>query len=101
MSELQEIFAGVKLNQNEYVEVTDDNKICFQLQEGPITEHGVNGCQIDTMIYACKVIVQKFNDRFPCRENSLVITKLDEAMLWLMARTEERIQRNAEGKNQA
>jgi hypothetical protein len=36
--------------------------------------------------------------KFPCRENAMVITKLDEALLWLNKRTADRIKRNVEGK---
>ncbi len=36
--------------------------------------------------------------KFPCRENAIAITKLDEALLWLNKRTADRIKRNVEGK---
>jgi hypothetical protein len=36
--------------------------------------------------------------KFPCRENAIVITKLDEALLWLNKRTADRVKRNVEGK---
>lgn len=36
--------------------------------------------------------------KFPCRENAIAITKLDEALLWLNKRTSDRIKRNVEGK---
>lgn len=36
--------------------------------------------------------------KFPCRENALVITKLEESLMWLNKRTEERKARNVEGK---
>lgn len=39
------------------------------------------------------------NSKFPCRENSIAITKLDEALLWLEKRTKDRIARNVEGKH--
>lgn len=39
------------------------------------------------------------NGKFPCRENSIAITKLDEALLWLNKRTADRIARNVEGTN--
>lgn len=35
----------------------------------------------------------------PCRENTLVITKLEESLMWLEKRTNDRIKRNVEGKN--
>lgn len=36
--------------------------------------------------------------KFPCRENAIVITKLEESLMWLNKRTEDRKQRNVEGK---
>lgn len=41
------------------------------------------------------------NSKFPCRENAIAITKLDEALLWLNKRTNDRIKRNVEGKQLA
>lgn len=35
----------------------------------------------------------------PCRENSIVITKLEESLMWLKKRTSDRVKRNVEGKN--
>ena len=37
------------------------------------------------------------NAKFPCRENSIAITKLDEALLWLNKRTTDRKTRQVEG----
>lgn len=42
--------------------------------------------------------VQYLNGKFPCRENSIVITKLEEALMWLNKRTSDRLARNVEGK---
>lgn len=100
MAELNEIFKDVELNSHICISEID-NTISFMVQEGPISEKGVNGCQVDDIIAACKTIVQAFNARFPCRENSLVITKLDEAMLWLMARNKDRIRRKVEGHDKS
>jgi hypothetical protein len=41
------------------------------------------------------------NAKFPCRENALAVTKLQEALFWLNHRTSERLKRNVEGKNLA
>ncbi len=38
------------------------------------------------------------NSKFPCRENSIVITKLEESLMWLNKRTEDRKSRGVEGK---
>ena len=39
--------------------------------------------------------------KFPCRENAIVITKLQESLMWLEKRTADRKKRNVEGSNQA
>lgn len=75
------------------------NSIGFKLQNGPIKEVGVNGCQIDTMIEAAKIAIEGLNKQYPCRENSIVITKLDEALLWLQKRKSDREKRGVEGTN--
>lgn len=50
-----------------------------------------------------EVLINRMNflqAKFPCRENAIVITKLDEALLWLGKRTADRLKRNVEGKHQ-
>lgn len=41
------------------------------------------------------------NSKFPCRENSIAVTHLETALLWLKERTAKRIQRGVEGKHLA
>lgn len=77
----------------------DKNSISFTIQNGPIKEVGINGCQIDCMIEAAKKIIEGFNKDFPCRENSMVITKLDESLMWLRERTRNRELAGIEGLN--
>lgn len=105
MSELNNIFRG---KQDEVAfpcypdHIRTDpnlNIITFEIQEGTIEENGVNGCQIDDMIWAVATILRKFNSRFPCRENSCAITHLDEAMMWLEKRTKDREGRGVEGQD--
>ena len=36
--------------------------------------------------------------KFPCKENACCITHLQEALMWLEKRTNDRIKRNVEGK---
>ncbi len=79
----------------------EGNTISFTIQDGPIKEVGVNGCQIDDMIEMSKEIIEGFNKNFPCRENSMVITKLDEALLWSLKRKMDREKRNVEGTNRS
>lgn len=50
------------------------------------------------------VLIDRLNylqSKFPCRENALAITKLEEALLWLDKRTADRKKRNVEGKQLA
>lgn len=79
----------------------DVNSISFNLQNDPIKEVGVNGCQVDTLIEAAKMIIEGLNKQFPCRENSLAVTKLDEALLWLFKRKHDRELRGVEGTSKA
>ena len=86
--------------ESEFVVVYHNNNgIYFKIQDGPIKEKGVNGCQVDTIIEAAKLIVTNLNKNFPCRENALAITKLDEALMWLRERKREREARGVEGYN--
>lgn len=75
----------------------ETNQISFQIQNGPVNEVGLNGCQVDTVIEAAKIMLEGLNKKFPCRENSAAITKLDEALHWLDHRTKDRESRGVEG----
>lgn len=51
-----------------------------------------------------KMLINRMNylqSKFACRENAIVITKLEESLMWLNKRTQDRIERNVEGKNLA
>lgn len=45
--------------------------------------------------------MQYLQGKFPCRENAIVMTHLETALLWLNKRTEDRKKRNVEGKHLA
>lgn len=48
-----------------------------------------------------EVLIDRMNylqSKFPCRENYIVITKLEESLMWLNKRTDDRVKRNVEGK---
>jgi hypothetical protein len=79
----------------------DKNSISFTLQNGPVKEVGQNGCQVDALIDAARWILVGFQKQVPCRETAIAITKLEEAMLWLMARRLERESRKVEGTSQS
>jgi len=75
----------------------EPSSVKFTIQSGPIKEFGVNGCQIDDVMEWVKQTIEGFNKAFPCRENWMVITKLDEALLWSAKRKLDREKRNVEG----
>jgi hypothetical protein len=77
----------------------NENMLHLFLQNGPIKENGVNGVQVQTIIETAKLIIEGLNKNFPCRENSMIITKLHEAIMWSKKRTEDRIAREVEGLN--
>ena len=79
----------------------DVNSLSFTLQKGPVKEVGLNGCQVDTLIEAARLILVGFQSKFPCKENAQAITKLELALYWLEERTKNREARGVEGFNKA
>lgn len=80
-------------------EVHDVRYLDFQL--GPIKEGGVNGITNEALLAIVIDRMQHFQrGEFACRENALVLTKLQEAMHWLDHRTREREDRGVEGTNE-
>lgn len=71
----------------------------FTLQSDPISEVGVNGVQALDMLKYVKCLFESLNETFPCRENALSITKIEEAIHWQDARTKDRQRRQVEGFN--
>lgn len=70
----------------------------IQFQNGAILESGINGCQNEDLIEIVLDRLRDFqNGKFPCRENAIAITKLEEALMWLDKRTLDRKERKVEG----
>jgi len=59
-----------------------------------------NGTTLEEMLRVSIERLQDLNSRFACRENSIAITKMQEALMWLNARTADRESRGVEGKHQ-
>ena len=66
-------------------------------QNGVVPEVGRNGWQNEEMLEALIDRMKFLNGKFSCRENSIVITKLEEALMWLQKRTADRVKRGVEG----
>lgn len=58
----------------------------------------INGTTVEEMLKISLLRLKDLNSRFPSRENSLAVTKIEEALHWLNARTQDRIERGVEGK---
>jgi len=76
----------------EKVPATDDPTKLVTVMNGTTNEE-----VLKVLIHRMGVI----NGKFPCRENSLAITKMDEALMWLEERTRKRLARGVEGQHKA
>lgn len=73
--------------------------LTVQWQDGPVPfGSGANGAQIEDVLNAALGRLEWLNSgEFRCRENSLAITHIEEALHWLHARTAKRVARGVEG----
>lgn len=70
----------------------------IQFQNGPVKEVGPNGIQNEDLLKIVLDRMEGFNTGpYRCRENSLAITHLEEAIHWLDHRTRDREDRGVEG----
>lgn len=74
-------------------------KVKFQTGGTATTEK--NGVFIEDLIIVATLKLESYNKQFPCRENSLAITKLEEALQWLTSRKADREARGVYGKEEA
>jgi len=80
----------------------DVDSISFNMLTSPASEGGdLNRCQSTDLISVALEMIKYFNSKFPCKENAMTITKLEESLHWQTARTQNRIERGVEGKNEA
>lgn len=67
-------------------------------QDGPIMEVGVNGVSNEALLAIVIDRLQGFQSGdYRCRENAIALTKIEEAMHWLHARTRDREALGIEG----
>jgi len=79
----------------------EDDSADVIFQNGPIPENGVNGLTQEVLIAICIDRLEGFQSgQFACRENALALTKLQEAQMWLLKRTRDRIARDVEGTHE-
>jgi hypothetical protein len=74
-------------------------RICYiSFQNGPINEVGNNGITNEALLAIVIDRLEGFQSgKFKCRDNAIVLTKLEEAMMRLQKRTRDRMARGVEG----
>lgn len=77
---------------------TSFSRLPVIFQNGPIPTEGVNGVSNEALLAIVEDRLKCFQaGPYACRENALVLTKIQEAMHWLHHRTRERVARGVEG----
>jgi len=77
----------------------DVDSLTFNMLTKPASEGGdLNRCQLVDLITTGLIMLKCLNVDYPCRENSMTITKLEEALMWQEKRTKNREARGVEGK---
>jgi len=75
--------------------------ISFKILTKPASEGGnLNLCQWSDLVATGLQQLKYLNAKFSCRENSIMITKLEEVLMWNDKRTQDRIARGVEGKDE-
>jgi hypothetical protein len=65
--------------------------------DGSKTDGVTNEEVLRVLIHRLTFLNEKWqNGKFRCRENSIAITKLEEALMWLEKRTADRVERKVE-----
>lgn len=82
-----------------YDVIAGDSLTPIQFQLGPVKEVGVNGITNEALIAIVLHRLRVLNEKFPCRENSLAITNIEQGQMWLEQRTRNRQKRGVEGFN--
>lgn len=77
------------------------NMVSFRIQNGPIKEVGVNGCQVTDIIATATHMIAELNKKFPCEENISTLHHLNKALKFQADRTKNREARGVEGLSKA
>ena len=75
------------------------NKVPTEIRGELVTVH--DGTTNEEVLRMLIDRMQYLQHKFPCRENAIVITKLEESLMWLEKRTSDRKARGVEGKHKA
>ena len=79
----------------------EQDMISFKMLTKPAIEGGnLELCQLTELVALAVEQLKYFNNKFPCRENAITLTKWEEGLMWQETRTMNRIARNVEGRNE-
>lgn len=78
----------------------DTNMISFKIQDRPIGEVGINGCQLTTMVDVAILMLEKLDKKFPCDENADTLLHWVVGLEYQANRTKDRKKRGVEGTSQ-
>ena len=90
MKHLKDAYDAMPESVRIHIDLDEGNEIAFKVQDGTIKEVGVNGLQAEHILEFTKHLFSSLNKAFPCRENALTITKIEEALHWQYSRTKDR-----------
>ena len=84
-----------------YKESIDGNVVLeVKFQTGGTATNEKNGIFIEDLLILASAKLTEYQNAFPCRENALALTAIEESILWLTARKAEREYRNVYGKEE-
>ncbi|WP_221775040.1 hypothetical protein [Listeria booriae] len=98
--DMTDVEAQIKKAVDGFWDANGSKCVLVKWQEGTVLDAGVNGAQVNDVLELALERLRELNKQFPCRENAVTITKLEEAILWQNKRTNDRIKRGVEGVNQ-
>jgi hypothetical protein len=92
---------------HEYLIVSDRGlaasvETLIKFQKGPRNEEGSQAGVVSTdLLEIVRDVLSSFQaGPFSCRENAVALTHIEEALMWLNRRVEDRIERNILGRNE-
>ena len=79
----------------------DVDSLTFNMLTKPASEGGdLNRCQLTDLITTATIMLSYLNNKFPCEENEITLSYLAQALECQERRTQNRISRDVEGRNE-
>lgn len=80
--------------------IGDQEVLHVKFQSGGTATTERNGVFVEDLIILTILKLESYQAAFPCRENALAITKLEESLQWLTSRKADREARGVYGKDE-